>query len=409
MAAAQCRGDNLQNVAITGLGVISSIAMGTSAYWDALVSGKRAFSPAPIQVDSGAPRFWAAVPDAYLANPGVPAEMLRNADRFTQYAIIAAAEAIAMSGLDMPQPGTAVVMGTTMGGVPLLAETQMQFATHPHRVTPKLMALIIPNMAAARISLNWGLRGRQLTISTACASSLDAIGLAAQMIERGEADFAIAGGAESLLAPVVYQSLDRAGALSRSADPSTASRPFDVERDGFVMGDGGAVLFLEKLQSAQARGARVLGRVRGYASMTDAYHLTAPEPSGRYEAEVMQAALEDARCSVDVIFAHATSTVVGDLAELRAINRCFPGVRPVVTTPRGHLGHAMAASGAMSVVAGILGMWNDAVPCTLGTRTVEPEARFDVVLHEARTLRYQVFSVNAFGFGGQNASIVVSR
>lgn len=334
--------------------------------------------------------------------------MLRNADRFTQYAIIATAEAIAMSGLETPVLRTAVIMGTTMGGLPLLAETQMQFATHPQQVTPKLMALIIPNMAAARISLNWGLRGRQLTISTACASSLDAIGLAAQMIERGEADYAIAGGTETLLAPVVYQSLDRAGALSRSNDPALASRPFDVERDGFVMGDGAAVLFMERLERAQARGARVLARVRGYASMTDAHHLTAPEPSGRYEAEVMQAALHDADSAVDVVYAHATGTVVGDLAELRAINTTFPGTGPVVTTPRGHLGHAMAATGAMSVIAGVLGMSEETVLPTLGTRHVEPEAHFDVVLHRPRALRHRAFSVNAFGFGGQNASVVIS-
>lgn len=399
----------MKSVAITGMGVISSIGRGTGVFWNALIAGKRGFTPVAFGSASDAPRFWAPVPNVHLEESGVPAAMLRNADRFTQYAIIATAEAIAMSGLEAPTLRTAVIMGTTMGGLPLLTETQMQFAVHPQQVTPKLMALVIPNMAAARISLNWGLRGRQLTISTACASSLDAIGLAAQMIERGEVDCAIAGGTETLLAPVVYQSLDRAGALSRSSDPALASRPFDVERDGFVMGDGAAVLLLESLERAEARSARVLARVRGYASMTDAHHLTAPEPSGRYEAEVMQAALQDAGCGVDVVYAHATGTVVGDLAELRAINATFPAADPVVTTPRGHLGHAMAATGAMSVIAGVHGMSEGTVPPTLGTHRVEPEARFDVVLHRPRLLRHRAFSVNAFGFGGQNASLVISE
>jgi 3-oxoacyl-[acyl-carrier-protein] synthase II len=314
-----------------------------------------------------------------------------------------------MTGLSTPPGRTAVILGNTMGGLPLLTQTQTQFLENSHRVTPKLMALVIPNMAAARIALHWGLHGRQLTISTACASSLDAIGLAARMIEEGEVESAIAGGTETLLAPVVYESLERAGALSRSPDPARASRPFDIERDGFVMGDGAALLFLERIERARARGARVLARVRGYGSLADAHHLTSPEPSGQFEAEAMQNALEDGECDAQVVFAHATGTTVGDLAELRAINTVFPGRPPLVTAPRGHLGHAMAAAGAMSAIAGILGLQHDMVPPTLGTRAVEPEAKFDLVLGEPRRQRYDAFCVNAFGFGGQNASIVISR
>lgn len=357
----------------------------------------------------GGNRLWAAVPDGFAALPGVTAAMLRNSDRFTAYALAATVEALAMAGLsEAPPPRTAVILGNTMGGLPLFAQAQMELERRPQHVTPKLMALVIPNMAAARISLNWGLHGRQLTVSTACASSLDAIGLAARMIERGEAEHAIAGGTETLLAPVVYQSLDRARALSRATDPDKASRPFDVERDGFVMGDGAAMLVLEHEASARQRGARVLARVRGYGSLTDAHHPTAPEPGGRYEAEAIRAALDDAGCDVRTIFAHATSTVVGDIAELRAINTVFGAARPVVTAPRGHLGHAMAAAGATSAVAGILGMGAGIIPHTLGTRNVEPEACFDVVLGEPRRRAYREFSVNAFGFGGQNASLVLS-
>jgi 3-oxoacyl-[acyl-carrier-protein] synthase II len=399
----------MEQVAVTGIGVVSPIGSGAEPFWDALISGRQRFTPIPRSEALGGNRLWAAVPDASLLPPGMPAEFLRNTDRFAQYAVVAAAQAFAMAGCQPPPPKTAVILGNTMGGLPLLAETQLQLVTRARRVTPKLMALVIPNMAAARISLNWALRGRQLTISTACASSLDAIGLAAQLIEHGEIACAIAGGVETLLAPVVYASLERAGALSHTTDPQRASRPFDVARDGFVMGDGGALLFLESVAQARARGAHILARVRGYASMADSHHPTAPEPSGRYEAEVMHAAREDAGCPVEVIFAHATGTVIGDIAELRAINSTFDHHPPVVTAPRGHLGHAMAAAGAMSAIAGILGMQRGYVPQTLGTEDVEPEARFEVVLHHPRELHYDAFAVNAFGFGGQNASLVLSQ
>lgn len=397
----------MDEVVVTGAGIISPIASGVDAFWGALLGARHGFTAIPHSAGLRASAYWAAVPDDYLT-PNLPAEFLRNADRFTRYAVIAAAQAFSMAGLELPPVKTAVLIGNTMGGLPLLAEAQMQLVSNPRHVTPKLMALVIPNMAAARISMNWGLLGPQLTISTACASSLDAIGLAARMIERGEARCAIAGGVETLLAPVVYASLERAGALSRSQDPQRASRPFDVERDGFVMGDGGALLVLEAASHARGRGARVLGRVRGYASMADGHHLTAPEPSGRYEAEVMQAAIDDAGCAIGAVYAHATGTVVGDRAELRAINATFPG-RPVpVTSLRGHLGHAMAAAGVMSAIAGILGVEHGFIPHTLGTEHVEPEARFDLILGEPRALRYEAFLVNAFGFGGQNASLVLS-
>ncbi len=399
----------VEHVAVTGAGIVCPIGSGASAYWDAILGGKHGFTTIPESDRLPGSRLWAAVPDGFLDTLELPAEWLRNADRFTQYAVASAAQALAMAGLRQPPRNTAVIVGNTMGGLPLLAQTQMQLVEHPRHVTPKLMALVIPNMAAARISLAWGLRGRQLTVSSACASSLDAIGLAAQWIERGEAECALAGGVETLLAPVVYASLERAGALSQSRDPRLAARPFDVERDGFVMGDGGGMLVLESVARAEARGARILGRIRGYASMGEAHHLTAPEPSGEYESEVMREALAAAKCPVEVIFAHATGTVVGDIAELRAINRVFRDRRPLVTSLRGHIGHSMAAAGVMSAIAGLWGMHDGLVPATLGTRRVEPEARFDVVLDAPRALRYDAFLVNAFGFGGQNASLVLSR
>jgi 3-oxoacyl-[acyl-carrier-protein] synthase II len=300
-----------------------------------------------------------------------------------------------------------------MGGLPSVAQAQTRFIEAGGRaVTPKLMALVIPNMASALIAMHWELHGPQLAISTACASSLDAIGLASGMIERGEIEAAIAGGSETLLSPLVYESLVHAGALSRNADIERASRPFDVERDGFVMGDGAAVLVLERIERATARGARVLGRIRGYGSIADAYHITSPDPSATYEVRAMRDAIErsgDAGNECHVVYAHATGTIVGDAAELRAIDRVYAEHPPVVTSIKGHLGHSMASSGVMCMVAGITGMHEGYIPPTMGTQHLDPSARFDLVTSRPRAHTYSAFQVNAFGFGGQNASLIVSR
>jgi 3-oxoacyl-[acyl-carrier-protein] synthase II len=302
-----------------------------------------------------------------------------------------------------------------MGGVPLLTDARAALDTQGgQRVTPRLMALVIPNMAAGAIALRWGLHGPQLAIATACASSLDAIGRAARMIAQGEVDAAIAGGTETLLAPVVAWSLDRAGALANGEDVRRASLPFDQRRTGFVMGDGSGTVVLERGESARARGAKILGYVRGYASLADAYHITSPEPSGRWEARAMERALEDARIGIgeiDAIYAHGTATLVGDAAEIKAINAVYGSrATPVpVTSLKGHIGHGMAASGVTSVVAALRGFAEQRLVQTLGTEIVDPEVRFDLVLGAPREVALRAAQINAFGFGGQNASLVVTR
>jgi 3-oxoacyl-[acyl-carrier-protein] synthase II len=402
----------MEHVAVTGVGVVSPIGSTVQTFWRHLLEGKRAIAPMPDGERLSGNRLWAAVDDYFLDGCALPRSALRNTDRFTQYAMVATNEALENARLDPPTETTAVIVGNTMGGFPFVAESQTRFLDAPRNVTPKLMALVIPNMASALIAMHWKLHGPQLAISTACASSLDAIGLAAGMIERGEVEAAIAGGSETLLSPLVYESLVRAGALSRSDDADRASRPFDVERDGFVMGDGAGILVLELAERARARGATVLARIRGYGSMADAYHITSPDPSARYEVRAMRAAIERAgnaaqRC--DVVIAHATGTVVGDAAEARAIDEVYGDRRPLVTSIKGHLGHSMASAGAMSAIAGITGMHESTVPPTMGTQRVDSQARFELVTARPRAHSYSVFQVNAFGFGGQNASLIISR
>lgn len=404
----------MEHVAVTGMGVVSPIGTGSEPFWQHLLSGSRAIAPmrAAMPKLSGN-RFWAAVADDFLEEGSLDATALRNTDRFTQYAMVAAAEAFAQAALDPPAERTAVIVGNTMGGFPLVAEAQTRLLESGARsVTPKLMALVIPNMASALIAMRWKLHGPQLAISTACASSLDAIGLAAGMIERGEIDAAVAGGSETLLSPLVYESLVRAGALSRNPDATRASRPFDVDRDGFVMGDGAAILILERIERAAERGARVLARIRGYGSLADAHHITSPDPSAHFEVRTMRDALErsgDAGARCEVVFAHATGTVVGDAAEAKAIDAVYAGRTAIVTSIKGHVGHSMASSGAMCAVAGISGMHASRIPQTMGTEHLDPATRFDLVKEGPRSHSYSVFQVNAFGFGGQNASLVISR
>ncbi len=401
----------MEHVAVTGVGVVSPIGSNVDEFWRRLLEGRRGIAPMPDGAQLSGNRLWAAVPDDFL-DGSLPRGALRNTDRFTQYAMAAAHEAIDRAGFRPPAERTAVIVGNTMGGFPLVAQSQARFLDGSRSVTPKLMALVIPNMASAFIAMHWKLHGPQLTISTACASSLDAIGLAAGMIERGEIDAAIAGGSETLLSPLVYESLVRAGALSRNPDATQASRPFDVDRDGFVMGDGAGMLVLERAEGAEARGARILARIRGYGSIADAYHITSPDPSALYQVRAMCDAMQrsgEAGHRCDVVYAHATGTIVGDAAESKAIDGAYSHRRPLVTSIKGHLGHSMASAGAMCAVAGITGMHEGVVPPTIGTKNVDARAQFDLVTERPREHSYSSFQVNAFGFGGQNASLIFSR
>jgi len=400
----------MEHVAVTGLGIVSPIGNTTASFWRHLLEGKCAIAPMGFPAKLSGNMLWAAVADDFAQGSSLPRAALRNTDRFTQYALIAAQEALEHARFDLPER-TAVIIGNTMGGLPFVAESQTRFLDGGRNVTPKLMALVIPNMASARIAMHWRLHGPQLAVSTACASSLDAIGLAAGMIERGEIEAAIAGGSETLLSPLVYESLVRAGALSRNPDPARASRPFDVERDGFVMGDGAGVFVLERAERARERGAAILARIRGYGCVADAYHITSPDPSALYEVRALRDAIEASGEpeAPRVVYAHATGTIVGDAAEAVAIDAIHARRPAIVTSIKGHLGHSMASAGAMSAIAGIMGMHEGAIPPTLGTRQIDPKMKFELVTGEPRVHSYSIFQVNAFGFGGQNASLILSR
>ncbi|PSR36231.1 MAG: beta-ketoacyl-[acyl-carrier-protein] synthase family protein [Sulfobacillus thermosulfidooxidans] len=405
----------MQIPVVTGMGIVSSLGLTTQDFWQQLLLGTQQisavdwpFSPIqhPIWQSPITPHFDAS---QWIHHP----KILKNSARFTLYALAAVAQALDQAALPTPPAlRTAVIIGTSMGGVPELVDAQEQLAKDPQAVSARLMATVIPNMASAQIALLYGLHGPQLTLTNACASSIDALGLAARLIQSGTVDVAIAGGAETLINPVVGYSLFNAHALSQAASAQNASQPFDAHRTGFVMGEGAAILVLESYHHAQQRDAKIFGQVLGYASLADGYHVTSPEPSGTWEALAMRQALEDAQRTpqdIDAIIAHGTSTIVGDRAEIRAMHDVYAHHHIPVTSIKGHLGHSMGASGAMSAIAALYAIQDGMLPPTVGTTELDPEVEFDLVQDKAKPGSLSIIQVNAFGFGGQNASIILSR
>ena len=346
-------------------------------------------------------------------------------DLFAQFGLAAADQAVRQADLGELDPlRTAVVNGTSIGGVRAVMKAQYALDTEGGEAVPrKTQIQIWPNMAAAQIAMRYGLHGPSLTMTTACASSLDAIGTAARLIERGEADVAITGGTEGGISlagggrdggfvPVLFYTGNVYGMEAPSSDPNQAMLPFDVKRSGIVVGEGAAMLVLERAEHTRARGANILGYLRGYGSLADGFHPSSPEPTGVWEARAMELALADADMApaeVDAMIAHATGTPKGDTAEINAINKIHPGRGLPVSSIKGHLGHPGSASGAMAVITGLMGMQTNRFGHIANTDEPDPEADFEIVHGQPKDLKYGSLQVNAFGFGGQNASVVLTR
>lgn len=408
------------DVVITGLGVISPLGNDVQSYYDNLARGATAVRPAPWPMPDGMHAWFAAV-EGFDAEEWMTPTVAAGTDRFAQFALAATVQALADAGLEKPDAlRTGIVMGTGMGGIRSLQEAQ-RLLEHggPSAVSGKTMIRIWPNMAAAQIAMRYGLHGPSLTLCTACAASIDAVGTAAELVRTGQVDVAIAGGAEGtadvdfLQATCVAQG--SYGMANSTRDPRQAILPFDVRRAGIVAGEGAGVVLLESRAHAERRGARVRAQVRGYASLADGYHPSTPEPTGRYEALAMSRALERAALPeglrVAAVYAHGTATPVGDTAELRAVNTVFgeraSGVK--VTSLKGAIGHSGGAAGAMNLVASVVGMERGEVLPTANTTQVDPEAQFEVVLDKPWVGDVPAAQLNGFGFGGQNASLVIAR
>ena len=381
-------------VAVTGLGAISCAGVGVEALWSALLKDVAPESKRIAPFDA--------------SHIGGPKE-LRRFDPFTMYALMAADEAWLQSGLSGPLLDAGSIVTTGIGGLQTVIE---QFSVlrdkGPSRVSPFMVPMMMPNAATAAVSMRFGLGGPCETVTTACAAGTHAIGNAARLVATGRSTVAVAGGAEAVMVEIAEAGFRNMTALSNTE----FSRPFDIGRDGFVMGEGAGVLILEEWDHAVARGATIYAEILGAASTADAHHITAPDPEGNGAVRCMELALADAgvtAADVSHINAHGTSTPLNDLAESVAVRRVFGDNAPPVTSIKGHLGHSLAAAGALEGVASVLTLVNQVIPPTAGTTDVDPEIGLDVVIGEPRRADVEVILSNSFGFGGHNGSVVLRR
>lgn len=403
---------------ITGMGAVTPIGIGVPAYWKNLVNSACGVGPITRFDASGLPvRIAAEVRDFDPAEM-LPRAVARTTSAFMQYAFAAAEEALRDSGLNMAAEAerVGVVMGTAMDGVTTVARTQDAFrASRTGKVSPHFVPMVIGNVAAAQVAIVHGLRGPSLTLNTACSAGGDALMTAAMLLLSGEADAVLAMGGESILCPIVVSSLAQAKALSRRNDePRTACRPFDLSRDGFVIGEGGGALLLETEAHALARGAEIKAVLAGWGNTIDGHHITAPEPRGAGAAACMRAALRRAGlrpADIGYINAHGTSTLLGDRAETLAIKNVFGGAAaaPPAGSTKGATGHLMGAGGLTEVIACIQVIREGVLPPTLNYSTPDPLCDLDYVPNTARPAAVRAAMSNSLGFGGQNSSIIVSR
>jgi len=343
----------------------------------------------------------------------------RRADRFTQFTFVAADEALKQSGYDIVEGKTdnvAVIIGTAIGGVTTLAEEyETMMAKGPGRVSPFLIPMMLPDMSSGQLSIRVGARGVNYCLVSACASGADCLGEAANIIRRGDSDFALAGGAEAAITPIVMAGFSAARTLSTcNATPEVASRPFDGNRDGFIMAEGAAVLALESEESALARGATILAELAGYGATSDAFHVTQPDENGRGAAAAMNRALAMAGLKpddIDYVNAHGTSTPMNDKLETVALKRVFGDYTPSlpISSSKSMTGHLLGAAGAVEAVVSILAMQNGIIPPTINYSTPDPDCDLDYVPNVARPADLNAVMTNSLGFGGHNSSLVFRR
>lgn len=406
-----------RRVVITGLGTVNPLGGDVATYWQGLLAGRNGISLLE-QLDTTAfkVKFGGEVkgfnPDDYLDT-----KTSRRLDRFAQFALVASMGAMKDSGLDMSRENPfrcGVILGSGIGGLNEFEDQHGRYLQGgPGKISPFVIPKMIPNAAAGNISIHFGLQGPNTAISTACASAAHALADAVHAIEWDYADVMVAGGSEAAITPMGLGGFVAARALSqRNEDPATASRPFDRDRDGFVLAEGAGVLVLEELEHARQRGATIYAEMLGSGSTADAFHITAPHEDGAGAAQAMRIALEDARLrpeDVQYINAHGTSTPLGDAAETKAIKRVFGehARRLAISSTKSMIGHLLGASGGVELIATVLSIRHSVVHPTINYQTSDPACDLDYVPNTARQMKVRRALSNSFGFGGHNCSLVV--
>jgi len=408
-----------KRVVITGLGVISPVGNDKDSFWQALKAGVSGIGPITRFDADEMPTRIAAEVRGFDPGPFLDRKEAKRMDRYSQYAVAAAKMAWQDAGLDMERVDpwrVGVVFATGIGGMETFeAQSRTLLEKGPGRVSPFFVPMMTANMGAGQIAIHLGARGNNFTINTACASGTNAVGEALRVLQRGEAEIVITGGSEASVTPLALAGFGAMKALStRNEVPQAASRPFDRQRDGFVLGEGAGVLILETLEHARARGARIYAEVAGYGCTADAYHITAPEPEGEGAARAMALALADGDLrpeDVDYINAHGTSTELNDRIETLAIKKVFGShaYRLAVSSIKSMIGHLLGAAGAVELVATALTIYEGIIPPTINYEDPDPDCDLDYVPNQARQQEVRAALSNSFGFGGHNAVVLLKR
>jgi len=405
-------------VVVTGIGIVSPLGLDVPTTWQGLITGKSGVDYITLFDASDFDVKIAAEVKGFDPLQYIDRKKARHTDRFTQFAIAASLEAVESARLKIDSSNgyeIGVIIGSGMGGLATLSQQFKVLSNEgPSRVSPFLIPVMIPDMASGQVSIRLGARGPNYCVASACASGAHAIGDAFNLIRQGCAQVMVAGGSEAVVTPIAVAGFSNMGALSkRNGDPQKASRPFDAERDGFVMGEGAGVLVLESLEFALKREAPILAEVIGYGATADAHHFTEPTENGENIERAMRLALRQARLrpeEIDCINAHGTSTRLNDATETRAIKSLFGECahKVPVSANKSMLGHLIGGAGAISSAVAVLTIQNSIIPPTINLENPDPECDLDYVPNAARQKKVRTVLVNSFGFGGHNASLVFS-
>lgn len=406
-----------RRIAVTGIGPITPIGSGIDAFWDSVLAGRSGASPITcFDTEKHAIKFACEVKDFKIDDYLEP-KRARRMERFTQMAYGATKLALADAKLDPKDPDptrVGVIIGSGIGGLDIIEkQNQQMMEKGPRFVIPDLVSRLMANAAAGNVAIEFGFQGPNECNVSACASSGHSMARSIDLIRNGAADIIVTGGTESCITPLAVAAFSSARALSkRNDDPLVASRPFDADRDGFVMAEGATVLIFEAWDVAVARGATILAEVLGYGMTADAHHLVMPHPEGAGAASAMTIALEDSGLNagdIGYIAAHGTSTPLGDAAETMAIHKVFGASPPPASSTKSMTGHLLGAAGSTAVAATIRGLMNQTLPPTINYQTPDPKCDLDVVPNTARQAKFDYAINNAFGFGGHNVSVVLGK
>ncbi|WP_438421601.1 beta-ketoacyl-ACP synthase II [Bacillus siamensis] len=409
---------NKKRVVVTGLGALSPLGNDAETSWKNAISGVSGIGPITrVESDEYPAKVAAELKDFNIENY-MDKKEARKMDRFTQYAVVAAKMAVEDAGLNITEeiaPRVGVWVGSGIGGLETLESQFEIFLTKgPRRVSPFFVPMMIPDMATGQISIALGAKGVNSCTVTACATGTNSIGDAFKVIQRGDADAMITGGTEAPLTRMSFAGFSANKALSTNPDPKTASRPFDKNRDGFVMGEGAGIIVLEELEHALARGANIYGEIVGYGSTGDAYHITAPAQDGEGGARAMQEAIKDAGIKpeeIDYINAHGTSTYYNDKYETKAIKTVFGdhAYKLAISSTKSMTGHLLGAAGGIEAIFSVMAIKDSVIPPTINIETPDEECDLDYVPDKAREQDVNIVLSNSLGFGGHNATLIFKK